>query len=203
MRKILVAGSSGSGKSSSVDSLRGRPDVIIPMRFVDRGEREKDNKLENTHVSRDVFRLMVKQGEIVHAWERNLGPERGIVHYGFAPIEDHDGLVAVYSGNNALLRSRIGRRLMSNGAIPAVVAAPRWMRAQRLARRSPDLLASEIETRLGDEPDDLLKIPGVVVIENPNALDQDGVPAGGVALNRLVDMVLASDVSLNQRQVVL
>ncbi len=181
-------GSSCSGKSSTVDSVRERNDVRVPKRFVTRGNRLRDNLLENSHVTDALFNRMVLDGQIEHPWQRDLGPDSGIAQYGFERVEERGGSVAVYSGNNDFVRSPSGRHLLAAGAWPVLIQSERAVRERRMLARSPDLADSERQKRLGDEPTDLLDIPGLVVIENVQ-IDLQGATLAARLFNHLIDII--------------
>jgi hypothetical protein len=197
---FVVGGSSGSGKTSTVNSVRGRTDTTVPLRYVTRESRVSDNArwTENKQLADEEFAAMYSQGLIEHAWERFLGEESGTVRYGFAPIGEITSQVIVYSANNDFFRSESGQSLFAEGAFPIIVHAVRAERTRRLAIRSPELRESEVIKRLGDEPHDLFDIPGAVVISNPYSERVGNVLPCGNVFNQLVNKVLSDGLQVGQ-----
>jgi ribose 1,5-bisphosphokinase PhnN len=193
MEKIIVFGPSCSGKSTLVDSIRCNVVVDVPKRFITRSSRLNDNTTENLHVTNREFSDGVKLGTIVLPWERNLGEVSGTVWYGFAPVVHEIGRLTVYSANNAFMSSYSGQTLLEEGAWPVMVYSEPNVRSERMHGRSPDLSITEVQKRLSDEPTDLLAIPGLVIVENPQGSD-----FAIRKLNHLVGRILEDKITVGQ-----
>lgn len=65
---VAIVGSTCSGKSTIVDAIRCAVElrglVDVPMRYITRPKRGKNNTVENTHLNGDEFQAKVDAGEI-------------------------------------------------------------------------------------------------------------------------------------------
>lgn len=165
-KSIVVVGTSGSGKTTTVNGLRSANliDVVIPKRFITRPKRHNDDLAENTHIDIDEFHSGRKSGAVWPSWSRDLGGEKE-EWYGFEPISQGTKLT-VFSANNAFIRSsdEIVKDVLATAQI-VVVHAPLETRYERLALRSPDMLEHERQKRLSDDSSDILEREDVIIID--------------------------------------
>jgi len=173
---VAIVGSTCSGKSIIVDAIRSAVElkglVDVPMRYITRPKRGKDNTIENTHLDGDEFQDKVDAGDIGLHWVRRMEGDRE-ERYGFHQT-DTDRL-AVYSGNNALYNNpnSINPKGVLENTLILGVHAPDNVRKDRLMQRSPDLFRDqpdEAAYRLQDSSDNIL--PHVhAVVDNHGELE--------------------------------
>jgi ribose 1,5-bisphosphokinase PhnN len=158
-RSIVVAGRSGSGKTTAVSGVRGKEyenNVVVPVRFIMPGLRENDDSTENEILSRSKFYGGVRNGTINPHWSRPL-MSGGYQMYGFEVVDPEDERLRVYSANNDFCRSPnvdVGRVLASS-LVVLVVCKDTEVRT-RLERRSSDIGEEERAFRLADRGLDVL-----------------------------------------------
>jgi ribose 1,5-bisphosphokinase PhnN len=176
---LLVVGSSGSGKSSLIRSLRN-PEYLaslaIPVRYTTRPpRRNNEDYSENMFVSHDTFAQKAMEGKIYPYWRRQLAGMPS-THYGFASTNQRLGRerFKIYSANNALLRDKnctvqevLGKSLV------LMVTADRAVREERLLERSRDMSATERDARLDDVLDLPSDLEAVEVIDTTEATEAD------------------------------
>ncbi len=160
---IMIVGSTCSGKSTTVDVIRKlSKTVIVPKRVITRPQRLNDNLLENIFSSKDQFTKMIRNNEIGLHWTRKMEGSRE-EQYGFESVPP-DKFV-VYSGNNALYNNKesVKPKETFSKHIYVGIYAPDEVRKQRLLSRSPDMDQAELEYRLGDKSENILKHCHVIV----------------------------------------
>lgn len=154
---LIVVGPSAAGKTTIVDGLRNpgfEDQLVVPKRFITRGERLGDSKTENEHISDEEFEEKVSNGLLFPHWQRDLGLGK-IARYGFEN-DGSDTRFKIYSANNALLRNMTPAVLdFVQSGLVVFVEAGDWMRRERLQARSPDLTSDEISARLMDDGNDI------------------------------------------------
>lgn len=174
---VVVVGSTCSGKTTIVDAIRKshlslQELVVVPLRYITRPKRGKDNTVENAHVTEGEFQKKVDAAEIILHWIRQMEEGRE-ERYGFHAVPV--GKFPIYSGNNALYNNfgSVQPTELLKHAVFVGVYAPDEIRKHRLISRSPDLLKDcpeEVEYRLGDSAENML--PHVhLVIENHGAFE--------------------------------
>lgn len=167
---LIIIGSSGSGKTTAVNSIRDRQDVEVPMRYITRPSRLNDDTGENSYVSQDEFEAMVKVGKISIHWRRELDGGR-IERYGFARSVRNKK--TVLSANNALLRDKnqtIEELLKSSRVV--FMYAPEVIRKDRIRRRSPDMKNNEFKKRIEDDGSDVAKLSDYKIDTNENDIQK-------------------------------
>lgn len=174
---IVVVGSSGAGKTTLVNSVRG-PEysdrLVVPRRFITRPPRGGDDRTENSYLPHVFFDESVNRGAIWPHWERWFGDGRR-EQYGFEDpgLDLHP---RVYSANNAFMR-RPNESVFSvlQTSVVVAVVADEDVRAARLSERSPDMSDDERAIRLGDDGLDILQnIARLEVIDTTNASPDQG-----------------------------
>jgi hypothetical protein len=105
--------------------------------------------VENVHLDAESFDAYKERGEIAWSWTRRMH-EGNSIRYGFNA--GPEGMLAVYSANNALYRNAasIDPPTSIDGALWVGAYAPVEIRRQRMQERSADLSKSEREFRLAD-----------------------------------------------------
>ena len=163
---FLVAGPSGAGKDTLIDSLRpARPDLLFAKRVVtrDAGAGGEDHDA----VSPAEFDALEAKGRFTLSW-RAHGMAYGV------PIAAAEALAAGRSVVANVSRTVIAEaRRRYPPVVPLHVTAPRGVLAERLAARGRES-AEDIAARL-DRANLAEQIPGAVVIVN------DGPPEQGAA----------------------
>jgi ribose 1,5-bisphosphokinase PhnN len=154
-REVVICGPSAAGKTSIVNlvrksTLRNNGAIVMPRRFVTRPMRENDDLNENVHLDPPAFIAREKSGEMAFTWTRRFSAQR-TERYGFEGARD--GLVIIYSANNALLEQRQSsqvERVLADALIVGVHASPD-VRFMRFKSRNPALLndAEEVRHRFG------------------------------------------------------
>lgn len=192
IRSIVVVGSSGAGKTTLVNSVRG-PEysdrLIVPRRFITRPPREGDDRSENSYLPHDIFDESVNTGTIWPHWERWFEGGRK-EQYGFQEYPSLDFRRRMYSANNAFLRrpSESAFSVLQTSVVVAVVA-DEDVRAKRLTVRSPDMSDEERAIRLRDDGLDILQnVARLEVIDTTNASPDQGQRA----FQAIVQKVLGS-----------
>ena len=179
---LIVAGSSGTGKTTAVSGLRTvefAEKLVIPLRFMTRPWRTNDDEQESRHIDEDNYQSAVAWGVINPYWRRayDIGH---IVHYGFRSLAPEEERLRVYSANNAFLREDRRRNpsispVLASGLV-VILEADTQKRDERLLERSPDMPASERHARIADAGNDLLSLAGakdVEYIDTTNFSDVD------------------------------
>jgi len=190
IESVVIVGSSATGKSTLVDSLR-KPEyddrVVIPNRYITRPPRLNDNTSENTHISHAQFQDGVERGVIVPYWMRPMGESRR-ERYGFNIVADNDDRLRIYSANNAFLRhpNDSTRSVLETGLV-VVVAAQTAVRDRRLNERSPDMGEAERALRLDDDGADIPDTHDRVEIINTTGMTPI---QGQVAFEGLIGQIL-------------
>jgi ribose 1,5-bisphosphokinase PhnN len=141
IRKIVVVGSSGTGKTTVVNAVRDVDGVYVPKRSLTRPPRENDDLVENGHVTPERFSELVEAGEIAVYWTRKMEGDR-TERYGFVPTSPDDGVVTVFSGNNALYNNRVSinpEGVLDDDTVWVGVYASVDTLVARLKARSPEM----------------------------------------------------------------
>ena len=155
---IAFIGSTASGKTVIVNAIRDKfEDISIPKRFITRKPRLNDDTTENSYVSHEEFKNLVKNGTIDLNWQRQMEGTR-VESYGFAKASPNH--LVVYSANNAFAKSVLKDR---NDILIIGVYAPDDVRAERLAKRSPDMSTAERKFRLGESSDIIVPYSHILV----------------------------------------
>jgi len=178
IRSIVVVGSSGAGKTTLVNSVRGpeySDGLVVPRRFITRPPREGDDRSENSYLPHDIFDEGVNAGTIWPHWERWFEGGRR-EQYGFQDYPSLDFRRRVYSANNAFMRrpSESVFSVLQTSVVIAVVA-DEDVRAARLRERSPDMSDDERAVRLSDNGLDILQnVARLEVIDTTDASPEQG-----------------------------
>jgi len=157
VNKVVFVGSSGTGKSTLIDSIRSNGLCNMPKRYVSRDERANDNLQENIFVSKEKFQSLVGN-DIGVSWTRVMEEGRQ-EKYGFHSSCLNSQEIQIFSGNNALFQNKESiypKDFFNIDTIWIGVYAPSDVIKKRLTDRSPDLLTykpKEFSYRLSDSSD--------------------------------------------------
>jgi len=177
IHKVVVVGSSGTGKTTVVNAARDVDGVHVPKRFLTRPPRANDDFTENGHLTPDQFSDGIDSGEIAVYWTRNMEGDR-TERYGFVPTSPEDGVVTVLSGNNALYNNRVSINpdgVLDDETVWVGVYASVETLIARLEARSPDMVSDrpgEFAYRISDLPENVL--PHVDFVVNTDGEFGDG-----------------------------
>lgn len=167
---VVVAGASGVGKTTLVQSLDGRRlpaghRIEAARRVVTRNQRLGEDPTESDFVSQPELHTLVAHGRVPFVWSRSFADRDE--WYGFRRTGDAE--VVIFPGNDALIPQlgRLAERFLGP-VLLVVLTCPQEERERRLQNRSPDLWLDpgQITTRLApasvpvsDEP--MLVIPSI------------------------------------------
>ncbi len=184
LRAVVFFGSSASGKTSLVNSIREMEKDIpiqIPRRLITRSHRMNDDLNENAHVTKEEFEQLATGNSTLdpdsyNSWKRALHASEGIINweremeggrkekYGFEKSLYYlDERIKILSGNNDLARHKDEIPYPDEQVLWIGVYAPKETRAQRIEKRSPDMLEQEKVYRLGDEGKDVIPLADIVI----------------------------------------
>lgn len=181
--RILMAGSSGVGKSTVMEGLDQHSVRLVP-RFTTIPKRRDSIPWENIHVSAERFQKLQGAELVELVWSRELEKDT-VVKYGFPPIST-DGRLPIYSTNNAFFEklAEIPEEFLE-GSLIVGVFAPNIIREARLVQRSPDMPPKERVNRLSDDPRSVFDMAHVVI--NNYGYFEDG---SSDDLMRLIDLII-------------
>lgn len=155
IKRIVIVGSSCTGKSTLVDAVRDDLElsgpVDVPVRAITRAARQNDSFIENKTLSEAEFLAAAQRGAIEISWIRKI--EGGMeTRYGFKRHRA-DTKLSVLSGNNALLGNPESIKptgILDKDTLWIGINAPEELRAERMKERSPDFDPKKVAYRMGE-----------------------------------------------------